>query len=441
MRIAFVSANREQLPDPVVPLGLLAVMTSTPDHHETRLWDLCFERKPYAYLAERLAAWRPDVVALGLRNIQNSDYTNVEENLRHYERVVSVVREACEAPVVLGGAGFSVMPGALMERLEAEYGIQGEGERGFPALLACLEAGGGFGDLPSLFRRVDGVVVENPRPASMLDLNTLPVVDRSPVDPRYSQRVGIESIQTKRGCPLGCEYCTYPLIEGRQHRLRSPAKVVDEVEAALAARPDSNHLFFVDSQFTLPTRHAKAVCRELIARDVGVGWTCYGNPLGFDLELAELMKRAGCVGMEIGTDSGCDEVLKRQRKGFTTADVRRMHALCEQTGLLDCHTFVLGTTGETVHTVRQTLDFIAELEPFAAILMMWMDEQEAVDPALAARRLAFREALRELLEVRCRQQSRWIAPQLGINYDPRIFRILRKRGFTGPLWQYIHLNG
>ncbi len=442
MRIAFVSANREQLPDPVVPLGLLAVKTCTPDEHEKRLWDLCFERHPERFLAERLERWQPDVVALGLRNIQNSDYTNIEDNLRYYEGLVATVRDRCDAILVLGGAGFSVMPGELMGRLRADYGIQGEGERAFPALLACLEAGErGLGDVPSLFRWADGELVENLQPEILLDLDTLPVTDRTAVDPRYGQRVGIESIQTKRGCPLGCEYCTYPLIEGRRHRLRSPARVVDEIEAALAASPDINHLFFVDSQFTLPPSHAKAVCHEMIARGVGVGWTCYGNPVGFDLDLAELMKAAGCVGMEIGTDSGSDEVLLRQRKGFTSADVRRMHDTCQEAGLLDCHTFVLGTSGETVDTVRQTLDFIADLQPFAAILMMWMEDLEAVEPERSAERRAFRESMRALLEERCREQSRWIAPQLRINYDPRIFRILRKRGFTGPLWQYIHLNG
>jgi len=440
MRVAFVSANREQLPDPVIPIGLLSVMANTPDGHETVLWDLCFERDPVGHLRERIAAWRPDLLALGLRNVQNSDYTNIEDNLRYYERLVAVAREA-GVPVVLGGAGFSVMPRDILLRLEADFGISGEGEAAFPALLACIEAGEGFEVVPNLHRLEDSEVLTNPAPAAFLDLDSLVMARREVVDPRYYQRAGIDSLQTKRGCPLGCEYCTYPLIEGRRHRLRSPQRVVDELQASMAAQPGMNHLFFVDSVFTLPARHAKAICREIIARGLEIGWTCYANPIGFDRELAELMKAAGCQGMEIGTDSGSDAILRRQRKGFTVADVHRMHDICVEVGLMDCHTFVLGTTGETLEHVGETLDFLDELQPYAAILMMWMEDLEALEPELSEQRRAFRDAVRDLLVERCADRPRWIAPQLKIAYDPRIFRILRKRGFTGPLWQYIHMNG
>jgi len=441
MRIAFVSANREQLPDPVVPLGLLSVMANTPADQDTVLWDLCFQRDPVAFLVQQLEAWRPQLMALGLRNVQNSDYTNIEDNLRYYELLVAAARDA-GVPVVLGGAGFSVMPREILERLGADYGISGEGEAAFPALLAALEQGGqDFDAIPNLHRRVGEQIVSNPAPATLLDLDTLRPARRDAVDPRYYQRVGIESLQTKRGCPLGCEYCTYPLIEGRKHRLRDPLRVVDELEAALQAQPDVNHFFFVDSVFTLPARHATAVCTELMDRRIDLSWTCYANPIGFDRDLAALMKAAGCVGMEIGTDSGSDAILERQRKGFTVADVHRMHDICVDVGLLDCHTFVLGTTGETLDHVGETLDFLDELQPFAAILMMWMEDLEALDPALSQQRRAFRDAVRDLLVQRCATRPRWIAPQLRIAYDPRIFRILRKKGFTGPLWQYIHLNG
>jgi radical SAM superfamily enzyme YgiQ (UPF0313 family) len=441
MRIAFVSANREQLPDPVVPLGLLSVMANTPAVHDTVLWDLCFERDPVGSLAAHIASWRPDLLAVGLRNVQNSDYTNIEDNLRYYAQLVAVARQA-GVPVVLGGAGFSVMPAEILGRLGAEYGISGEGEAAFPALLACLgRAGEGLEAVPNLHRWVEGAVQSNPGPARLLDLDTLTMARRDAVDPRYYERVGIESLQTKRGCPLGCEYCTYPLIEGRRHRLRDPVRVVDELEAALAVQPGMNHFFFVDSVFTLPPRHAAAVCRELIDRRLDLSWTCYANPIGFDRELAGLMRAAGCVGMEIGTDSGSDAILERQRKGFTAADVHRMHDICVEAGLLDCHTFVLGTTGETLAHVVETLDFLDELQPFAAILMMWMEDLEALDPTLSLQRRAFRDAVRDMLVERCASRPRWIAPQLRIAYDPRIFRILRKKGFTGPLWQYIHLNG
>jgi radical SAM superfamily enzyme YgiQ (UPF0313 family) len=310
MRIAFVSGNREKLPDAVIPLGILYLMATTSDRHEKTLVDLCFERRPAEALRRRLVELSPDLVALGMRNIQNADYSGVRDNLDYYGELVAATREVTDAPIVLGGGGFSVMPRELMERLRPDYGILGEGERTFAQLVEVLEgAPEGLHEIDSLYRFEDGTLVSNPADRDFLNIDTLPSPKRSLVDRRYYERYGIDSVQTKRGCPLCCDYCTYPLIEGRISRTRDPAAVVDEMFQLVDEEPAIHHIFIVDSVFNLPQAHAKSVCRELIARDWKLPWTCYANPLGFDRELAELAKAAGCAGMEVGSDSGCDEVL------------------------------------------------------------------------------------------------------------------------------------
>ncbi len=440
MRVAFVSGNREKLPDAVIPLGMLYVMGATPERHERTLVDLCFESDPERALRVALTAFRPDVVALGMRNIQNNDYSGIRDNVAYYAGLVRAAREATGAPVVLGGAGFSVMPAELLAKLGADYGIAGEGEGAFPQLLAALEAGGaGIERVPSLHRRTPEGVTSSPAASTFLDMGALPRPDRSLVDARYYARYAIDSVQTKRGCPLRCDYCTYPTIEGRVGRTRSPAAVADEMEHALAQQPGIRHFFVVDSVFNLPRRHAKDVCRELAGRGWKTPWTCYANPLGFDAEFAELARAAGCAGMEIGSDSGRDDVLERLRKGFTTADIRRIHALSRDAGIPDCHTFILGTPGESLDDVKRTLDFVTELDPFSAILMIWIDDAEALDPALRVPRAALRAQIEELLRERCRENPHWSSPPLRANFDAKVFRKVRRAGLHGPLWQ--HLRG
>jgi radical SAM superfamily enzyme YgiQ (UPF0313 family) len=437
MRVAFVSGNREKLPDAAIPLGLLYVLASTPERH-AKLWvDLCFENEPCRVLARRLEPFRPDVVALGMRNIQNADYSGVSDTLGYYAELLETIRSVTPAPVVLGGSGFSVMPRELMERLRPDYGISGEAEEAFPALLDGLEADRGFQEIGNLHWFRDGELVSNPPPRGFLDPDALPVPDRSLVDPRYYEQFGIESLQTKRGCPLRCDYCTYPIIEGRVGRRRRPGAIVDELLALLEQRPQTRHVFVVDSVFNLPRSHAKAVCREMIDRGVGVPWTCYANPLGFDGELAELMAGAGCAGMEVGADSGSDAILERLRKGFTTAQIRELHRLAVEAGLPDQHAFILGTPGETFDDVLRTLDFIVDLDPFSAMLMVWVDDVEAVQPELAAQRRELRESILRLLEDHRADFRWWSIPALGVNYDPKLFDLLRRRGFHGPLWQCI----
>ena len=73
----------------------------------------------------------------------------------------------------------------------------------------------------------------------------------------------------------------------------------------------------VDAVFNLPPRHAREVSEALIARGLNTPWTCYLNPLYFDQALANVMARAACSGVEIGSDSGTDEGLERLRKGFS----------------------------------------------------------------------------------------------------------------------------
>jgi radical SAM superfamily enzyme YgiQ (UPF0313 family) len=436
MKVAFVSGNREKLPDAVVPLGILYVMASTPSRHERTLVDLCFEREPERALAERLAAFAPDLVALGIRNIQSNDYTGVSDTIDYYERVIAAARGATRAPIAVGGSGFSVMPRELMARLRPDYGISGEAEEAFPRLVHALERGTGLADVGNLHWWSDGALRSNP-PGAFLDLDALAAPDRAHADARYYERYGIESVQTKRGCPLRCDYCTYPLIEGRVGRARSPKSVADEMEAALAARPEIRHFFIVDSVFNLPKSHAKAVCSELVARAWSVPWTCYANPLGFDPELARLARAAGCAGMEIGSDSGCDEVLARLKKGFTTEHVRAIHRMCRDEGLPDCHTFILGTTGETLDDVQRTLDFAVELDPWSAIFMMWVDDREALDAALRAANQQMRARIAEILLAYAAGRPSWSVPPLRHNFDEKLFRRLRRRGLHGPLWQHM----
>ncbi len=433
MRVAFVSANQERMPDACIPLGLLCVYDACPEHHEKVFWDLCFELDPLAALRDKLRAFAPDVVAIGLRNLQNNAYTGTSDNLAYYQSLLEVVRTESKATVVLGGSAFSVMPAELMRVLGADFGIAGEGEGTLPVLLDALDRGDEDRlQIPGLFRGTRPN--DAPFSGAFLDLTRRSAVDRSVLDPRYYERHGIDSVQTKRGCALRCSYCTYPRIEGRRSRLRDPDVVADEV-LSIRDAGRANHVFFVDSVFNLPTAHASAVCQALVARGNDLPWTCYTNPLGFTPELAREMRAAGCVGMEIGSDSGSDEVLRRLDKGFDTGRIRAAHEAARAAGIKDCHTWVLGTPGETLDDVHRTLDFLAELDPFAAILMVWTDDFELLEPAAAEGRRALRAEILALLDARQGDFPRWVIPPLRTNFGPGLFRFLRQQGWEGPLWQ------
>ena len=438
MKIAFISANREKMPEPVVPYGLLCLIRCLPADEQYELWDLCFLDDPFSYVATSLTRFKPDLIALGLRNLHDNTYSGTRDSVLYYEHLVQAIRSSSVSPLIVGGSGFSVTPKKLMEHLRPDFGISGEGEGSFLRLLEALRSPTPtYSDIPGLHYFDGQTLVANPPSTQCLDMNRFPAPPRSIIDRRYYLEVGTDPIQTKRGCPLNCTYCTYPAIEGREYRLRSPRQVAREMAEAVDRNSSLHHVFIVDSVFNLPKGHAHEVCREMIRAGISVPWTCYINPLGYDEQTAALLAEAGCAGIEIGSDSGCDRTLTRLRKGFTANEVRNVHDLSRSFGLPDCHTFLLGTPGETLAHVHETLNFVSEMDPFAAILMVWDDSDEVLDPRMAGERSGYHRRILELLHREKDRFPYWIIPELGVNFDPILFRQLRRRERHGPLWQHL----
>jgi radical SAM superfamily enzyme YgiQ (UPF0313 family) len=171
------------------------------------------------------------------------------------------------------------------------------------------------------------------------------------------------NIETKRGCPVPCLYCADPIVKGKIVRCRDPRQVADEVEALLNQGVDVLHL--CDGEFNIPADHALAVCEQIIARGLGerVCWYCYASVKPFPSELATAMRRAGCVGINFGIDSGCDRMLTTLRRGYTSEDIRRVVEDCRRAGILIMLDMLIGGPGEDRQSVAESITFIKSLNP------------------------------------------------------------------------------
>ena len=128
MRVLLVSANREHLPDPIFPLGLAYVAAAARQGgHDVEIADLCFGSRPIRALEQQLRRFRPDVVGLSIRNIDNAAYPLTVEYLPLHGQVVNAIRKTTSARIVLGGSGFSILPEACMQVLDADFGVTGAG--------------------------------------------------------------------------------------------------------------------------------------------------------------------------------------------------------------------------------------------------------------------------------------------------------------------------
>jgi len=362
MRVLLINPNRERMPFPVPPIGLCLVASAAEDAgHDVRLLDLCFDRRPRRAIIHTISDFDPEVVGVSIRNVDNTDCQHPVFYLPEIERdVIRLCREISPAPIVLGGSGFSILPAEVLTYTGCDWGVVGDGERAFVRLLDRFSRGVAPDFMPGLVRRhPDGKVTQSPAD-HIEDLDRLSPADVGHwVDIKaYERNGGGLNLQTKRGCQFRCVYCVYHAIEGRRYRLRSPASIGDEVADAVAAFQPAT-VEMADSTFNVPLDHAEAVCEELAGRRLPVRLQTSGiNPGFVTAALLRAMERAGFVSMMITPESASDPVLRGLGKTFTKDDLIRATRLLGSTEMARFWFFLLGGTGETMETAKETFDFV-----------------------------------------------------------------------------------
>ena len=266
------------------------------------------------------------------------------------------------------------------------------------------------------------------------------------------------NLQTKRGCPFGCVYCTYPLLEGQLMRLRPVDEIIAEIKG-LVADHGVSYLYFVDDIFNYPAEFAAQLCQAMIAEKIALNWSAFVNPDFITPQLLELMGRAGCDGVEFGTDSGSPVMLKNLRKSFDVEQVRSASRICREAGLDFAHYLLFGGPGETEATVRESFRLMDELAPTAVIAMNGIRiypgtalqrtalEQGLITPETDLLQPTFylapaiRDCLAELVTTEAMQRTNWIVPGLEVNISPAMLEAMRIFAVRGPLWKQIKRLG
>jgi radical SAM superfamily enzyme YgiQ (UPF0313 family) len=315
--------------------------------------------EPYVGLAiqNRIQEVDPEVIGISVRNIDDQNSDNPRFLLEKVQEVVGECRSGSNAPIVLGGAGYSIFPDAVLGYLDADLGVCGDGEVAFPALLDCLQRGENPARLPGV--HVAGHAGH--APIFPGDLDTLPLPEDelwSPVDPSNPQLW--VPVQGRRGCPNACSYCATFRIQGRAIRLRSPRAVAEHVSRV--ARVGFCQFYFVDNSFNKPEEWALELCRHLREMGTRVAWRCILYPQHVSEKLVEAMAETGCVEVALGFESGCIPVLQRMNKRFVPDEVRHISNLLAAHGIRRMGFLLLGGPGETRRSVEESLSFAESLQ-------------------------------------------------------------------------------
>lgn len=448
MKLLLISANRERSPYPVFPIGLAFLTPRLREAgHQLAALDLCFETDPPAAISAALADHAPDAVVISLRNLDNVTWPDSISYLDALREVVGLCKD--RATVIVGGSGYSLMPVEILADCGADYGLVGEGEELLPRLLDCLASAEDPAGLP-------GVVV--PGRATFLapePLSCIGTPDRRLFDvARYLKEGGMANLQTKRGCPFSCVYCTYPLLEGERMRLRPVAEIIAELQE-LVEQHGVDYVYFVDDIFNYPPQFAEQLCQAMIEARLRINWSAFINPGFITTELLALMQQAGCDAVEFGTESGAPTMLHNLGKSFSIEQARAASQLCHDLGLDFAHYLMFGGPGETEQTVLESFRLMDELAPTAVIAMTGIriyPRTQLEQIALADGSItpdtdllqpvfylapAIRERLAGLVTHEAMQRKNWIVPGLEVNVSPAMLEAMRIFKVRGPLWRMI----
>jgi len=433
-----ISANQVTTPYPVYPLGAACLLGALQAKgHSASHFDVLADGGREG-LDSYLSGKRFDLIGVSIRNLDTVDSAAPNEYLTDVVKIMHLIRQKVEAPVVLGGPAFSIMPQALMELLDADYGVVGEGEELLPWLASEIAAG-------------------TPPAKEIFYAESKEQIWQKPVftdsaSRFYIKHGGMLNVQTKRGCPHICSYCVYPSIEGRQIRYRDPDEVAEEV-ARMHTDYGARYIFFTDSVFNDGQGHFLEVAEALIRQNNKIPWSAFFRPQNLESDDLQLLKRSGLAAVELGTDAATDITLAGINKKFSFDDVLKIHERVINEGIPCAHFIMFGGPDEDEETLQQGLINIEKLKNcvvFAFVGIRILPDTAIFDRAVQDGLITVDQSLLKPIFYFSPHVSRKrIEEQVKQSFSHRIDRIypcyefeermvmLHNMGHVGPLWNLV----
>jgi radical SAM superfamily enzyme YgiQ (UPF0313 family) len=446
-KLLLVSANRHVDPYPVYPIGI-SYLSSFLESARPDLGILLFDFLSASYedYSKLLKETKPDYVGISLRNIDDVNIYRQESFIAHYKQIVNTTRESSDSLIIIGGAGFSIYPELLFQTLKPDFGISGEGETSLLNLLTAIEKNENFSGIEGLVYLEEGQLKINKR-SSFINQPSLQY-DNSLTD-FYWRSSGMLNIQTKRGCPYNCIYCTYPLIDGQKVRTLDPAQIVDTL-TKLYREKQIDYVFFTDSIFNISNNFNTELADRLIASGLNIKWGAYFNFVNISFELLAKFKQAGLQHIEFGTDSLSDIILQKYGKPFKFSDILRISDYCDKLGIDYAHFLILGGYGETDQTLDESFmnstkigktvffPFVGmRIYPGTALHKIALSEKvvSVEDQLLLPSYYISKDIDTGTLKERARKTGRrWIFPDED---HSDVMARMRSKNKKGPLWEFL----
>ncbi len=339
------------------PLGLLylaACVTRAHPNVTVRIVDAITDGLSHEAVETAIRDFAPNLVGISVYTFTLVDGIRAAESAR---------RAAPGAFVLMGGFHPTIYPEeTLLVSSAIDASIRGEAEESFPELVGRLMKGGDLEGVPGLsFRRPDGSLHVADCIPVVEDLDSLPLPDRTLVDFRRHECIlGTDRLSTNilssRGCPFSCKYC---YVNIRRYRLRSLDSLVNEIRRCMEL--GIGEFFFMDDLFNISKKRVRDFSQRILDEGLDIRWVFRGRVDQVDLEVLRLARKAGCIRIHYGVESGVPEVLKRVGKGTDLAMIRAALSATRRAGIEVASNIMIGLPDETPERTGETIRFVLSL--------------------------------------------------------------------------------
>ncbi len=365
MKIVFL--RHFSIADEIIPpihFGYLS--SSLSGKHKVIIYDQLRDKFSDDHLSEMLLQELPDVIGY---SAYTRDITKIKTLMAKFRPLLP------DTKIVLGGVQISMMPQETYEYLDGliDFGFVGESEKAFSAFIDVMNSDGLTGSLnniPNLVWKTDAGIKINPSdPYENLDEIPFPSWELMPPGsyPKaphgaFLRQFPVAPIVTSRGCPYPCTFCAAGSISGKKIRYRSLDNVIEEIKY-LNRDFNVKEIHIEDDNFSMKKERAIEFSERMLSEGLGITWA-FPNGLrldNLDLHTLKLMRKAGCYSLNLGVESGNDNMLLKIRKRITREEIKSRVRMVKDAGLDIGGFFIIGFPGETVEEIKDTINFAKEL--------------------------------------------------------------------------------
>jgi radical SAM superfamily enzyme YgiQ (UPF0313 family) len=317
------------------------------------------------YFIDSKTKFDADIVGISSTFLGLEDVKNIARKIR---------LDNPDAKIVLGGPlSWSVNPSMIMQQVsELDYIIMREGEQTILDLVNAITKAGDPGKIPGLlYKKGDKLLQTQLREPINCQSITRPNWKIAGIPSK--KRLPVLPVETSRGCPFNCAYCSEVSYWGKPVRYRKIEDVADEIEDNVSSLGIKTFRF-TDSCFSAPPERCGQLCDLLYQRCISNGaeirWSSYARISNLDYPLLEKMKHSGCVALDIGLESGSNEMLRSMGRNYAPEKAISIAEYARDLGIITNFNIVIGFPGETAESIAKTSALIESAKPdtFAAFL-------------------------------------------------------------------------